>query len=391
MRTMRSVLPHSRAALTSLCVVTWVGLLVVGWWPFNFIPRNRVMWLPEGRGVHFDRYGQVFSPAPPSPKKYSGSLSIEIWLRSSQRSFDYSEIACFGGNQGRGLVVAQSGPDLVVEGSFSGSGGSSKNRRIFVPRAFADGSDHFVTITSDDDRTVVYLDATLQRLLPPLRVEDVLDGLLVGHSPDLNDPWSGDLLGLGVYGRVLTSQEVARHRDLWRAGKAALLVSKDAVDLYPLDEGRGVVIHNRAGSRADLVIPSRFYRQGHTFLEHSLPLDRPQLEDIFVNIAGFVPFSFLVALWAASVRRMPRHRCVLLAMAVGALTSLLIEMLQIYLPTRDSSLIDVIGNSFGSACGALAWFALSGYFIRSAARRSTFPVPATGSPAYAVERRKSLG
>lgn len=391
MRIVRNALPRGRAALTSLCVLTWVGLLVVGWWPFNFIPRNRVMWLRDRHGVHFDRYGQVFSPPPPSPKKYSGPLSIEIWLRSSQRSFDYSEIACFGGYRGTGLAIAQSGPDMVVEGVFSGSDGSFKKRRIFLSKAFADGSDRFVTITADDDRTSIYLDGTVQRSLPPLRVDDVFAGLLIGHSPDLNDAWSGDLLGLGVYRRILASDEVRRDRDLWRAGNSAVLAAEDTVDLYPVDEGRGTLIHNRAGSGPDLAIPSRFYRQGSIFLEHSLPLDRPQLKDIVVNIAGFVPFGFLLALWASSVMRLSQRRCVLVAAAGGALTSLLIETLQIYLPTRDSSLIDVIGNSFGSACGALAWFALSAFLIRSAAMRSTFPELATGAPVYAVERRKSLG
>lgn len=385
----RTSLPRSRAALTSLCLLTWVGLLVAGWWPFNFFPRNRVKWLRDGDGIHFDRYGQVFSPPPPSPQKYRGPLSIEIWLRSSQRTFDYGEIVTFGGDRGKALVIAQSGPDMVVEGFFSDHGSSFKARRFFLPQALADSSTRFLTITASHEQTLVYLDSKLQRSLPPLRIDDIFNGLLIGHSPNLNDPWSGDLLGLGVYRRFLDRFDVTRHRDFWLAGNSAVLASEDAALLYSLDEGRGAVIHNRAAIGPDLVIPRRFYRQGGILLEHSLPLNRPQLKDILVNITGLIPFGFVLALWARSVMHLRRPKCVLFAIMGGAITSLLIEVLQIFLPTRDSSLIDVIGNSFGSSCGALAWFALSVLLTKPAANKKPFPEPPIG--AFAVERRKSLG
>lgn len=374
-----------------MCVLTWVGLLVVGWWPFNFVPRNQVTWLPDGHGVYFDRYGQVFSPPHSSSDSYSGPLSIEIWLRSTHPSFDYSEIACFGREPARGLAIAQSGPDIVVEGSFKDLDGSYKLKRIFLARAFADNRDHFVTITASSDLTQIYLDSNLERSLPPLRLNDVFGGLLIGHSPELNDPWSGELLGLGIYHRALSAEEVGRHRDLWKAGKPDLIASQDAFGMYPVNEGRGAVIHNRAGAGPDLVIPTRFYRHGKIFLEHSLPLDRPQLVDMIVNIAGFIPFSFLLALWAGGMMRALRTQSVLIAVAIGALTSVLIEAFQVYLPTRDSSLIDVITNTIGSSCGAILSVWASASLTRAAGRKPSPRTEGISRRQHETERRHHLG
>ena len=43
----------------------------------------------------------------------------------------------------------------------------------------------------------------------------------------------------------------------------------------------------------------------------------------------------------------------LVATIIGATTSLMIELLQAYLPSRDSSLLDFINNVLGTGLGAL--------------------------------------
>src|SRR5207245_10010566 len=43
------------------CFAIWGGMLVVGLWPFNFFPRNKVEWLGNKNGICFDWDGQVYS------------------------------------------------------------------------------------------------------------------------------------------------------------------------------------------------------------------------------------------------------------------------------------------------------------------------------------------
>ncbi len=78
------------------------------------------------------------------------------------------------------------------------------------------------------------------------------------------------------------------------------------------------------------------------------------------NIALFVPFGVLVAVaWPA----LQAWKVV----AAGAATSILIELVQIALPTRYPTVSDVIANTLGAAvgCGAAWWLRR-----RSGARRN---------------------
>jgi hypothetical protein len=41
-------------------LLLWMGLLVFGFWPFDFVLRNKVLWVDTGSGIVFDHYGQVY-------------------------------------------------------------------------------------------------------------------------------------------------------------------------------------------------------------------------------------------------------------------------------------------------------------------------------------------
>jgi len=86
--------------------------------------------------------------------------------------------------------------------------------------------------------------------------------------------------------------------------------------------------------------------------------------DVIANIVAYVPFGFFVAL--VPRRRRPRGRFVL-AVGVGAALSFAIETLQMYLPPRDASIVDLLSNTAGAAAGG----ALGVAFARSAAAKRT--------------------
>ena len=72
--------------------------------------------------------------------------------------------------------------------------------------------------------------------------------------------------------------------------------------------------------------------------------------DFFLNILLFVPFGFGVCAQARK-RGASRWSSLLLAMAAGAGVSYLVELLQLYIPDRDSGWVDVISNAMGSVVG----------------------------------------
>jgi glycopeptide antibiotics resistance protein len=73
--------------------------------------------------------------------------------------------------------------------------------------------------------------------------------------------------------------------------------------------------------------------------------------DMGVNVAGFIPFGFFFALWFSLTPGIARPR--LTAILLGFAISLVIETLQYFLPTRDSSMTDLLNNTIGTAFGVV--------------------------------------
>src|SRR6266852_950134 len=73
----------------------------------------------------------------------------------------------------------------------------------------------------------------------------------------------------------------------------------------------------------------------------------PQFWDWFLNILLFLPFGFGLS---AQLRKREVRRTVILglALAAGAITSYVVEVLQFYIPSRNSAWEDVAPNTAGA-------------------------------------------
>jgi VanZ family protein len=85
---------------------------------------------------------------------------------------------------------------------------------------------------------------------------------------------------------------------------------------------------------------------------------KPHLMDFSLNILLFVPFGVGIAAQARK-RGSSRWISFLLALVLGAGVSYTVELLQFYIPARDSGWEDVISNSMGSVAG-FVFFELCG-------------------------------
>ena len=78
--------------------------------------------------------------------------------------------------------------------------------------------------------------------------------------------------------------------------------------------------------------------------------NRYVLRDIVLNVIVYMPLGLVAVL--ALRRRRSRAFAASAAIAFGFLLSVAMELLQVYLPSRDSSLLDVLTNTLGTAAGA---------------------------------------
>lgn len=82
--------------------------------------------------------------------------------------------------------------------------------------------------------------------------------------------------------------------------------------------------------------------------------DRRFLFDVAVNIAIYVPLGATAYLASRRIRHTALH--IVLPIALGALLSASMEMLQLFTPHRQCSSVDLVDNILGSAVGVFAGF-----------------------------------
>jgi VanZ family protein len=126
--------------------------------------------------------------------------------------------------------------------------------------------------------------------------------------------------------------------------------------LYAFDEGEGEKITNKLGDGLDLIVPAWIkVLQPEAF---SWPqwedLGTPnRMKDMWVNFTGFIPLGFLLIATLSRLEGFRGRRALLTALIGSFLFSFGIETAQVWIPYRHSSMLDLILNTLGGACGAL--------------------------------------
>jgi hypothetical protein len=112
------------------------------------------------------------------------------------------------------------------------------------------------------------------------------------------------------------------------------------------------------GAAADLVVPEYFmpYQRAYLGWQNDWMDYRSNWMDVAVNTIGFLPLGVLLMCWLTG-RGMNAAAALCMAVSAGLVVSFGIEYLQAFLPSRDSSLRDLITNGAGTLVGS------SGYWV----------------------------
>lgn len=338
-----------RKAIGALSALTLCGVLVAGLWPFHS-PKNQVHWLENENGLRVGRYGTILSSGLlESASSDRPSCSLEIWLKPASAWKAGTIVAFYNPSTHRQFSLEQNYTDLALQRDI---GDGSQQTNLNIDEVFR-REQVFITVTSDGRDTTVYIDGHLvtRSLRFGLTLQDLAGKLILATSPLQGNSWPGQLRGLAIYKDELTADEVGRHYQGWTQ-KGKPNISDNELALYLFDEHTGKAIHNQVRSETDLYIPDRYLVVHQTLLEPPLKefhRQRSYLNNVFINVAGFIPLGFCFGAYFTSVRQV-KHG-VLATIVFGAIISLTIEILQAHLPTRDSGVTDLMTNTLGTGVG----------------------------------------
>ncbi len=350
--------------------------LFYGLRPFNFFSDNHVHWLQDQTGAQFHKEGGllplsspgvIYSPSPMHIQSVGSEYcpaTIELYIEPHDEAYDYvAHILAFGdAARIEPFIIGQWRSDLEIICQSAGGRSSENYRNITLKGVLHKDVKTMVTIVSGRDEICVYLNGQLAKKIATkalIGLEQFRGHLMLGNASDCGNQWKGKLFGLALYSGTLSPDQVHRNCQSWiDSDTTASRLAGSPIALYTFAEQEGSHVFNQVEDRNHLIIPESYSPLKRNMLRpfwRGVHVDRWLLQDVIINVFGFMPIAFCMA--ACLNRRLqdPSMNIVLAVVVVGAIVSLGIEISQAYLPTRTSSLLDVVCNAFGASLGALSY------------------------------------
>ncbi len=349
---------RQKKLLGFLFLLIFAGIAISTLWPFDFYSANGVNWISGRSGLHFSAPGVLLSVSPllvPASAE-KNPASIELWLRSDEIWSRRTILSFYDPTNASQLVIRQWNGGLLISRDSPANSGAAVAEKIYVKNLFQRGQPVFLTITSNPTGTDIFANAVRKQSFSnfQIRASDLSGQLIVGTAPASFSPWRGELYLVSLYDSALTPPEVRLGYDSLSTPSAPSLEAPSLLAQYSFSESSGRITRSSVPSAPDLQMPENFFLPRKGFLQ--LPSSQYEatwtyFRDLLTNVLGFLPFGFLLCACLANTRL--SRFAVLYSFLSGAVFSFFIELLQGYIPQRDSGLTDVITNSLGAVLGAL--------------------------------------
>ena len=390
---------HFLKHLAIACLYTYIALLFfVGFWPFNFAQTNMVT-LDMTNGLQLITPATVYTQTPPEKLLNMKEFTIFLSLSSDYLGADgYARILTHSLDEDRmNFMVGQWKDSLVFKVKvdnktmpvhFETEGILNKNEKASI------------LIVFNGNELISYKDGEIKgRMKTGLIKFSHWNGsypLVIGSEADGMYTWQGTIYSVAVFDRALSpndmetlpshitnlspviwydfqrkDENVAGYRlqvnGLEKQNKALNWLTNKTNETNktnqtavnpPLNYSptqHAVVTDLGRGMPADLIIPYYFKPYKKPVLEKVYVRweeYRKNLLDIVINIAGFIPLGFLLSMYLTQ-KGLTFSKALMLSIVAGFVISLTIELLQYFLPTRTSSMPDLIANTMGTALGTL--------------------------------------
>jgi hypothetical protein len=354
------------ASVAILTVILFFGLR-----PKGYSHSNNVKWIGDQSGIRFGQYGLAYTDPIKELSRDDSSgadgFSIEIAFKplSFEERFRFILSLHAGEDRDQLLVGQWRSWQIVMNGDDYAH--RRRTKRIGVNSDTQPPEMQFVTITTGKEGTKVFVDGHIRAARKDFKL-NMPNGdnvrLLLGNSVYGRHPWKGEIHGLAIYGYTLAAKVVAEHFSQWSADRSFLFAAHARpFILYLFDEKGGNKAIDHSGGIHHLTIPSKMQILDKKFLP--LPWDRYQIgpgfaQDTFLNLIGFLPLGFILAITFFKVGSVFKRHNIQLAVILCFTVSLTIEIVQAWIPSRSSDSLDLILNTLGGFLGAVICYQLLG-------------------------------
>ena len=352
-----------RSVLIYVTVFVFLTVLVFGLNPKGYDFSNHVSRLGESPGIHFGKYGVAYTELDSKLLRRISSLkgfSILMVFRSERLDNNGSgHILTIHPGEDKNQLVIWQWFSYIIAMNDNDYAHRRKTGRVSAEILSSPAQRIFLSLTSGKRGTTLYFDGKAVSSNRTLQLDFPKSGnttLILGNSAYGNGSWQGDISGLALYDRELPPETITSLYNTWsRKHSFSGAVDEKPFLCYLFNGKNGSNIIDRAGSSSHLKIPSTatpIKKRILTGFVNYLGLSSIWTQDAVINLTGFIPLGFFLAGLIARLYRIPRKRALTYTVGFCFALSLVIELVQAWLPSRTSQSLDLFLNTAGGLIGA---------------------------------------
>ena len=288
------------------------------------------------------------------------TLTIEMVVRPgrNQRQGFGPLLLLHDGNDQKQFVIWQYKDSLIA---MNGNDYSNALRwpRITGMHILPPDQIRYLTITANKEKgTQLFVDGELVAAKKDWRLRIPREGkplrLVLGNSVYGNHGWIGDIYELGIAAEAISSEQVAeRYTNRVESRTFPLLKNDLPEQIIKFNQRSWLQTSYTTLASPLLIIPPEIVALEKAVLstpQAYFKLNRVTMADISLNILGFVPLGAMLFAYLGSYYGLDERRKWIALMFCAGL-SLGIELAQVWIPTRFSTLLDLLLNTIGAWIG----------------------------------------
>lgn len=348
-------------SLAGLSIAILFIILFFGLRPKDFTFSNNVNWIADQPGIQFSKYGIAYT------KDFIESSGNNFSIVIALKPLSYGEdgfnliLTLDNGKDSDQLIIGQWRSWIII---MNGDDYAHKRgaKRLTINIASPTPIKRLITVTTGLEGSRAYMDGHLVHAEKDL-VLKIPDGdntrLLLGNSVYGKHSWKGDIYGLAFFKRTLTDDDALRHFNAWSKNQNFSFAKESIpVVLYEFDGENDLKVFDHSGGNLHLEIPMRMQILKKDILSWKwsrLTFNKNLIQDMIINFIGFMPFGFFLFAFFGKLGGVFEKHDLLLTIGIGFMVSLMIEIVQAWMPSRSSQLIDLMLNTLGTCLGAFIY------------------------------------